>query len=299
MAGISTAGVEFSRDLMRYAEVEQTDGQFKLMRLGNCEFEFDAAAVLFDGDSPEYLNAIRDAMGDIFRDTEATRFRFVIPSHWQTRFTTAVPEEADVNLRSALIGYETRLFTNNREGGDIFPAHLRSNPETGAHRFAVSHIDESVSRSLTELQSVFPEASLDLAPSMMAATLAFRHVAHRKQLPSSAYLLVGAVDHGYDLILMRGAEPLTQESIRAGSPADLAYRALLCCSRFGMTWKDVETVFVYGARLSAEALDALANAFGPRVERINPGVVVGLERDHFGDNYPIEAFLPVLGAAIQ
>ncbi len=49
MAGTSTAGVEFSRDLMRYAEVEQNDGHLRLLRLGNCAFEFDAEAVLFEG----------------------------------------------------------------------------------------------------------------------------------------------------------------------------------------------------------------------------------------------------------
>lgn len=299
MAGISTAGVEFSRDLMRYAEVEQHDGHHKLLRLGNCEFEFDAAAVLFDGDSPELMGAVRDAIADIFRDTEASGFRFVIPSNWQTRFTTAVPEEADVNLRSALIGYETRLFTDNREGGDIFPAHLYSNQESGAQRFAVSHIDESVSRSIGQLQSVFPDARFDLAPSMMAATLAFRHVAHRAQLPSQTYLLVGAADHGFDLILMRGAEPLVHESIPVAEPSDLAYRALLCCSRFGLAWKDIGRVFTYGSPLGNEITNMLSEAFGPDVERINPGVVVGLERDHFGDDFPIEAFLPVLGAAIQ
>jgi hypothetical protein len=299
MAGISTAGVEFSRDLMRYAEVEQQDGHFKLLRLGNCEFEFDAAAVLFDGDQPELLPAVRSAIGDIFRDTEASGFRFVIPSNWQTRFTTAVPEEADVNLRSALIGYETRLFTNNREGGDIFPAHLRSNTESGAQRFTVSHIDESVSKSLKALQPVFPDARFDLAPSMMAATLAFRHVAHRNQLSSSVYLLVGTTDDGFDLILMQGAEPLTQESVLVNGPADLAYRALLCCSRFGIAWRDVERVFTFGNRMLQENVDALIEAFGPQVGRINPGVVVGLDEDHFGDDFPIEAFLPVLGAAIQ
>ena len=299
MAGISTAGVEFSRDLMRYAEVEQHDGHLKLLRLGNCEFEFDAEAVLFEGQDPAMLDAVKEAMSDIFQDTEASGFRFVIPSLWQTRFTTAVPVEADVNLRSALIGYETRLFTENREGGDIFPAHLRSNPDSGAQMFAVSHIDDAVSKSVKALHSVFPDASFDLAPSMMSATLAFRHVAHRRQLPARHYLLVGVGKGHTDYILMKGAEPLTQESVEVSVPRDQAYRALLCCSRFGLSWQDVERVFVYGSPSEDSLLTALSDAFGPAVERINPGVVVGLDADHFGEAFPIEAFLPVMGDAIQ
>lgn len=299
MAGTSTAGVEFSRDLMRYAEVEQHDGHLKLLRLGNCEFEFDAEAVLYRGHRPELLDAVRDAMGDIFWDTSATGFRFVIPSKWQTRFTTAVPMEADVNLRSALIGYETRLFTENRDGGDIFPAHLRSDPESGAQMFAVSHIDETVSRSIKGLQPVFPQATFDLAPSMMSATLAFRHVAHRRQLPARHYLLVGSGATHTDLVLMKGAEPLTQECVDVSQPSDQAYRALLCCSRFGISWQEIERIFVYGSPVSEPTISALKEAFGPSVERINPGEVVGLDADHFGASFPIEAFLPVLGAAIQ
>lgn len=299
MAGTSTAGVEFSRDLMRYAEVEQNDGHLRLLRLGNCEFEFDAEAVLFEGRDSSLLDAIREAMADIFTDTEASSFRFVIPSRWQTRFTTAVPVEADVNLRSALIGYETRLFTQNQEGGDIFPAHLGSDPDSGAQMFAVSHIDEAVSRSIKALDSVFPEARFDLAPSMMAATLAFRHVAHRRQLPARYYLLVGSGRQHTDLILMKGAEPMTQESVDVTSPQDQAYRALLCCSRFGISWQDIERVFVYGSLEEDALVTAMTDAFGPEVERINPGVVVGLDADHFGESFPIEAFLPVMGAAIQ
>ncbi len=299
MAGISTAGVEFSHDLMRYAEVEQSDGHYRLLRLGNCEFEFDAASVLFDGDQPELIDAIREAMADIFRDTVATGFRFVIPSDRQTRFSTAVPAEADVNLRSALIGYETRLFTGNREGGDIFPAHLRSAPESDAQLFAISHIDETVSRALKGLQPVFPNAAFDLSPSMMAATLAFRHVAHHRKLPASSYLLVGLGSEGADFVLMKGAEPVTQEWVAIQQPQDLAYRGLLCCSRFGLSWRDIEHVFVYGAPIDQDSVDALASAFGPRVEYINPGLIVGLDADHFGESFPIEAFLPVLGAAIQ
>lgn len=299
MAGLSTAGVEFSGDLMRYAEVEHADGHYRLLRLGNCEFEFNASDVVF-GTGPVHLrSAVREALGDIFRDTEASVFRFVIPSHLQTRFTTAVPLEADVNQRSALIGYETRLFTGNREGGDVFPAHLRTNPDTGAQRFAVSHIDESVSEVLRDVVSVFPGVPVQLAPSMMATTLAFRHIAHREQLPGRFYLVLGCQEDSTDIILMQGAEPLTQDHVRTVHPADTAYQALLACSRFGRAWHEVDGVLVYGPRAAEVSASALPAAFGDRVRTLNPGVIVDLEDERFGPDFPIEAFVPVIGSAIQ
>jgi hypothetical protein len=299
MAGISTAGVEFSRDLMRYAEVERREEQFKLVRLGSCEFGFDAAGVLFDRSTPQFMDAIREAMADIFKDTAASHFRFVIPSRRQTRFTTTVPEDADIGMRTDLVGHDARLFTANHEGGDIFPLRLQRAQDTDVHRFAVSHLDASLSRSLKQLQPVFPEAKLDPVPSMPAALAAFRQVAHHLQLSSHTYLLIGAVEEGYDVIVTQGTEPLAQEFLSAASGADLAYHALLLGHRLGLTWNDIETVFLYGTQLPEAVTAALEEAFGPSVEPINTGVVVGLERDHFGDDYPIESFLPVVGAAIQ
>ena len=299
MAGISTAGVEFSRDLMRYAEVERREGQFKLVRLGSCEFGFDAAKVLFDGVTPQFLDAIREAMADIFKDTTASRFRFVIPSRRQTRFTTTVPEDADISVRTDLVGYDARLFTANQEGGDIFPLHLQRVQDTDMQRFAVSHLDASISQSLKQLQPVFPEANLDPVPAMPAAVAAFRQVAHHLNLSSHTYVMIGTVEEGYDVTFAQGTEPLAQEFLSATSGADLAYHALLLGHRLGLIWNDIDTVFLYGAQLPEAVAAALEEAFGPRVERINPGVVVGLEEDHFGDDYPIESFLPVVGAAIQ
>ena len=284
---------------MRYAEVEHADGHYRLLRLGNCEFEFNASDVVFGSGPAHFRSAVKEALGDIFRDTEATAFRFVIPSDMQTRFTTAVPVEADVNQRSALIGYETRLFTGNREGGDVFPAHLRTNPDSGAQRFAVTHIDETVSAVLKDVVSVFPGMPAQLSPSMMATTLAFRHIAHREQLPGRLYLLLGCQEGSTDIILMQGAEPLTQDHVRTVHPSDCAYQALLACSRFGRAWHEVDGVFVYGPRASEVVATALPAAFGDRVRMLNPGVIVDLEDERFGQDFPIEAFVPVIGSAIQ
>ena len=55
MAGLTTAGVEFSGSVMRYAEIEQAESRFRLQRLGNCEFEFDAASVAYLGMQPDLL----------------------------------------------------------------------------------------------------------------------------------------------------------------------------------------------------------------------------------------------------
>ena len=299
MAGLSTAGVEFSGDLMRYAEVGHEDGRFRLLRLGNCEFEFDAESVVF-GEGPGHLHGvIREALGDIFQDTEASTFRFVIPSGLQTRFTTAVPLEADVNQRSALIGFETRLFTGNRAGGDVFPAHLRSDPEVGAQRFAVSHIDETVSEALRDISSVFPGVPVQLAPSMMASTLAFRHIAHRERLSGRRYLLLGCHPDSCDVILMHGAEPLNQDHVERAHAEDVAYHGLLACSRAGLAWHEVDGVFAYGAHAAVCASGVLKEAFGDQASTLNPGVIVDLEEDRFGEDFPIEAFVPVIGSAIQ
>lgn len=299
MAGLITAGVEFSGSVMRYAEVEQAESRFRLLRLGNCEFEFDAFSVAYLGTQPELLTTIREALQDVFRDTASSVFRFVIPSSLQTRFTTAVPVDADVQERSGLIGFETRLFTSNREGGDVFPAHLRSANRSQVQGFAVAHVDDRVAVNVHSVGSAFPAVKVEIVPSMNAASLAFRHVAHRESLPTGTYLLVGTDNGRSDFILMHNAEPLTHSTMVSPHPEDVAYHALLTCSRFGKTCHDIQTVFMYGNADRNKGITGLRDAFGDRVRLLNPGVVVSLEPDHFELDFPIEAFVPAIGAAVQ
>jgi len=299
MAGISTAGVEFSQSLMRYAEVEQNDGRHRLVRLGSCEFGFDATHAFFERGTVQFQDAIRDAMADIFRDTTASRFSVVIPSTRQTRFASMIPADADAALSTALVGYDADLFTEGREGGDVFPVQLA--PQAGAHieRYAVSHVDASVSGSLSVLQPVFPDTRVDMLPSMSAALIAYRAIVSRTPTTEHPRLLIGVVDDGFEVMLLRGSALLSQEFVQVDAAATLAYRSLLCCHRSGFTWEEIDRVLLYGLLSPDRVSDALEEAFGPCVERINPGVVVGLEEDHFGDDYPIASFLPVVGAALH
>jgi hypothetical protein len=107
------------------------------------------------------------------------------------------------------------------------------------------------------------------------------------------------VDDGFEVMLLRGSALLSQEFVQVDAAAILAYRSLLCCHRSGFTWEEIDRVLLYGLLSPDRVSDALEEAFGPCVERINPGVVVGLEEDHFGDDYPIASFLPVVGAALH
>ncbi|MDA0684746.1 MAG: hypothetical protein O2797_05825 [Bacteroidetes bacterium] len=299
MAGLTTAGVEFSGSVMRYAEIEQAESRFRLQRLGNCEFEFDAASVAYLGMQPDLLPTIREAIQDVFRDTTSSVIRFVIPTPLQTRFSTAVPIDADVQERSGLIGFETRLFTSNREGGDVFPVHLRSENRSQVQGFAVAHVDERVANHIRAVGSVFPDVEVQMVPSMNAAALSFRHVAHRESLSTGSYLLVGMIDGRSDFILMHNAESLTHSTMVTPYPEDTAYHALLTCSRFGKTCHDIQTVYVYGNADREAGMAGLRDAFGDRVQLLNPGIIVNLEPDRFETDYPIEAFVPAIGAAIQ
>lgn len=297
MSKASIAGIQFCDRVMRYAEVEHDESRFRLVRLGNCEFEFDVAAVAYEGGTEAEYETISDGIADVFAESDASVVRYVIPSAYTTRFTSVVSREMDIHQRSAQIGFETRMFNGGVEGGDVFPSHLRAPDETDVDVFAVSHVDRDLTRRLAELAEPLSGLKVEMDPASMASTLAFRHMAHREQLSPGAYLIVGADDGWVDITLMQNAEPRTQVSIHAPYAEDAAYHALATCSRFGYSSFDVAAVLLHGDREELES--AMEGAFGERVYWMNPGIIVDLARDRLDASFRIESFVGVLGAAVR
>jgi len=299
MAAISTAGVEFTGNVMRYSEIEHLDAKFRLLRLGNCEFEFDAAAVVYQGDHPEHIETVRDALKDVFQDTEASFLRFVLPSNITTRFSSVVPAGSDEEEQMEQIAFETRLLGGESEAGDVFPAPLLVSPDTGLLEFSVSHLEPEISENLTRIGQAFPTIPVQLVPSSDAAFLAFRHVAHRNSYPRGVYLLIGSYGRGTDLVLIKDGSPLSHTSVSTPHPSDVAYHALLLVSRFGILHSDLKRVFIYGEETSPALVSIVDEAFGEKGSIFNPSAIVDLEEDRFEENFPIQAFVPSMGAAIQ
>ncbi len=299
MAATSTAGVEFTGSVMRYSEVERLESTCRLLRLGNCEFEFDVASVVYSGSQPEHIKTVQSALKDVFQGTEATRFRFVLPSQALTRFTSVVPEGADEDAQMEHIAFETRILSSDIDSGDVFPTLMSSLDSEDDLSFSVSLIESDVTENLRIIGSAFPEIPFEHVPSSDAAFLAFRHVAHRYEYPKGTYLLAGAYGRNTDFVLIKDGAPLAHTSIVTPHHSDAAYHSLLLLSRFGLSYSDLKQVFVYGEYAESTLVSSLETAVGEIVTIFNPSAIVDLDENRFEDDFPIQAFVPCMGAAIQ
>ncbi len=97
---MTTAGLELTGSVLRYTEIEQTGPSVRLLRLGNCDFEFDAQADLYSAGDSAHLEPIGEALADVFERTTASVFRFAVPPFCLTSFTAMMPTAAETDAES-------------------------------------------------------------------------------------------------------------------------------------------------------------------------------------------------------
>jgi len=93
------AGIDIYGTVLRYAEVEQRGPRYQLLRLGSCDFDFDIAEAMLQASSPEHIEALTDALNDVFEGSIAARLHVTLHPSIPTspctkRFTKGIYREA-------------------------------------------------------------------------------------------------------------------------------------------------------------------------------------------------------------
>jgi len=295
----STAGVEFVGNLMRYAEVEYDGTSHKLLRLGNCEFEFNASDVVYSGGFPQRIETIQDALKDVFQDTISSSFRFALPSSSLTRFESLVPTDAPEQTAKAQIGFETHLMSGGEAEGDVFPGepYQKFNPLVSG--YAVHHLSQQISERLKELCEIFPDQTKSHLPSPNSSVRTFRKLLELGKVPTGNALLIGCYPEHTDYIALSGGIPIKLISRNTPTEADRVYFGHEAIQRLPDSSFLNTAVYVYGHTSMQPVLDLLALDFQDAVSVLNPGPIVELDESRFEKDFPIQAFVPCLGAAIS
>jgi hypothetical protein len=295
----SPAGVEFVGNLMRYAEVEYDGDSHRLLRLGNCEFEFDASEVVYSGGFPQRIETIQNALQDVFRDTTSSAFRFALPSSALTRFESLVPSEAQESVARAQIGFETHLMSGGEAEGDVFPGepYQKFNPlVTG---YAVHHLSQRISERLRVLCEIFPEQTKSHLPSANASVRTFRKLMELGQVSTGNVLLMGCYPEHTDYIALADGIPVKMITRRTLSDTDRAYFGYEAIHRLPTPGFLRPMVYLYGHTALQPLLGVMAQDVGENVSVLNPGPIVELDESRFEKDFPIQAFVPCLGASIS
>ena len=299
MIAQSTAGVEFVGHLMRYAEVEFDGSTHKLLRLGNCEFEFDASEVVYSGAYPGRIETIQSALKDVFKDTISSSFRFVLPSSALTQFESSVANPSDEQALKSQIGFETLLFNGGESGGDVFPGEQMTQSSPLVQGYAVHHLSQRISDRIRALCTVFPSQTKGHIPSPNASLRSFRRLSEQGNMSNQNALLIGCYPDHTDYTVISAGIPVKMISRNTPTHSDRIYFGHEALTRLVPGSLKSPQVYVYGHVVHPDLVAGLVEDFGPQAQVLNPGPLVNLDKNRFEDGFPIEAFVPCLGASIR
>ncbi|GMQ82273.1 MAG: hypothetical protein BMS9Abin05_1718 [Rhodothermia bacterium] len=305
MQASATAGIEFSGTTMRYSEVEQYGAQHRLLRLGDCDFEFDVSEVLFELGTQKYLDVVTDALSEIFLGTTATRIRIAI--HPQAarvlqslRFSGANEESIRENVafESALMHDEVWV----EEDRHVMQGRPLSPTSDSAHApdmesLLVSEISGPVKKRLHEVTSRIPDASPDIISSTEALLAVVRETASKNDF-DGYQLSVGLYPSYAEFMVTRGSEWISSQIRSETESGDVAYFALHFLELSGVVREDDVRVRVYGSGASREQQETLTSIFFENISVLNPISIVDLETDQFDSEFQFESFVICLGAAL-
>jgi len=292
----SRVGISFSRGVMRYVEVDRRESGWGLVRLGSCDFEFNAERELFGDVMSRKLDVMRSAVSDVFASTFTGVVRCVVPAASTTAFRTAVEETDSRDQRESMLAFEASVLTAGKTGGDLYPTEGTPQEPGAPVPVHVYHVDEETTTRVRHVCSVFDDTPIEPVPS---ATAVYHGV--WPLIASSApscVLLLGAYDQYTEYQVILDGTRRADTVVDAGEEADRIYFSLDAVRRLGIDVNRVDNVLLHGDRVDGSLIAALHEVWTGRVELANPGPVVQLEEGRLEADFGFEAFLATVGAAI-
>ncbi len=317
----ASAGVEFLGSGMRYVEIEHSDGGYRLLRLGDCDFEFDVHEVLFGSGPEAYLDTIAEAITEVFDGSVADVFRVAVHPPASRSFMSSVFGPAGASGESARkeqLVFEAALLDVDRDvvalraasGIAVSDAQEGGLPSAGgvdvavsarepvSRRNHVSHISSATHERLEEVFSRAGRKNLETISSSEAVARVLREVSLAQNQSKKSVMSVGVFNDYSMYTLMRDGEWLFSHQRAETEPEDVLYFALQMLRLAQEQISDVGLVALFGSRNTENLAGVLGKFMEPPIENINPLSVVDLKGNSFQKDFAHFAFTMCIGAAL-
>ena len=300
MRASAKAGIEFTGAVMRYSEVERYGSRFRLLRLGNCDFEFDVSEVLFG--SGEYLDSVAEAVSDVFSGSAATTFRIAVHPPAASVFTSAAPAGMSEALQREHLSFEAALLHPDESSGRNVRIYLGQDIShadgSDSRRVQIAYISTVAQDRLRKATSRISEADVEFIASSEAVARVIEKMGSREKPTSENQLAVGLYDAYTEFTVMQNGKWIFGQERQETNPSDIAYFALFVLQASGLNVSETVDVRLYGDRMKAEARSDLYRVFGDHLSLLNPISILDLQADQFDEGFAFESFVPCLGAAL-
>ena len=302
------AGIDIYEKVLRYAEVEQRGPRYQLLRLGSCDFDFDVADAVLDAANPEHLEALTDALNDVFEGSVAARLHVTLHPPTCFSFFTALPVEVAREERKQRLLREAALLTRS---GTPQPLRLTADPvytETledskAIEWYHVLALNERLHARFDRICRMLPQSHHRMTLSMHAVANAVERIerrggdgARRQGAPFS--LALGWYPTHIEFTLCRHARWYFSHFAEAATPDDAAYFALALTGRLGIKQGAVGRIFIYGGFKKPEDFAELAYVFPAEPESLNPMQLIDLDADSMAASFDHTAYAPCLGVTL-
>lgn len=306
----ATAGIELVGSGLRYAEVKQTHAGYRLLRLGNCSFDFDVVGELLHSDTPRHLSVIAEALRDVLRGAESRRLRIAIHPHDAYAFTTPLPTEEGDSARQRQLEDATALVVGQPaatqlqvEARAARPASASGAGESAAWTQALA-LPQVVRGRISRVTRQLPHRTHEWRLSTEGAAQVARWVEQQAD-PSGAppsekpfSLAVGWYGAHAEYVVLREGEWFYGHYAATDSIADSAYFAAMLLSRLNVSVADVGRLYLYGRDLDLDAFAPLQAVFGTTPQRLDPLAVVGVSPDKLENHFEPAEYAPCIGAVL-
>ncbi len=287
----SSAGIAFSDRALRYAEIQQTDKGFRLLRLGQCDFDFDLNRTLTDPGSSAERAAIADAIREALGKSSTRRIRAALHPPLCRSFFSAHEEGNPVpavTFEAELLGFASA----SQSGGIGADAAGRSEDAELLHVTVMRPpVLENLGTILADL-----EAEDAQAVSALRASAEVVRIGGRRLRGTEHILAIGHSEGLLELSIVNAQGWRFATHVR-GLPHvdDAVHQVTGVFKTLEVPLTEVVQVLTFGSMPVPTTLQTL---FQGKTKMLNPLALLDLDRDSLDPDYSAAEFVPAVGAAL-
>ena len=307
MEAYARAGIDLSGTVLRYAEVEQYGSQYRLLRLGSCDFDFDVAREMLHSDRSTHVTTVAEALGDVLAGSVASTVHVTLHPPGCYSFYTPLPVDTSTSARKVRLQQEAALLAGVDTPLRLTADAVYAEAFEGGGRVDWVHVlavQEDVHARFERVLRALPQTQHRLMVSMQAAAATLAQHLRRQGVEAGDEryaLAVGAHPTHVEYTLCRGLRWHFSHYAEVTAPADAAYFAVALLRQLGLRPADVDRLCVYAAGeapADADVFSALPAVFAAPVAPLDPLALVDLDRSSLTTDFNAQSYVSCIGAAL-
>lgn len=297
------AGIEVYGSALRYAELERLGERYRLLRLGQLDFDFDVAQTALYAEDEEAADTVREALREALAGTLAPRLHVTLHPPTAYTFFTPLSTRLDADGRERQLRQEASLLMQTstpvplRLTADAVAQDLLANePVEWYHVLA---LEDAAQERLDAIVGVLPSTSYRLLSSLHAAATAAEHAPPGRLRPKTPYTLAAGLYASHaEFTLCRVGQWRFSQYAEADAATDVAFMAAEWLRRLGVDLSAVGQLYVYGETVGPETVAPLEMLFAASAELLDPLDLVMLDADDVHATLDASAYVPCLGSLL-